>query len=76
MENDKIPNSPLSLRQIGSLFNIGNDSESRRKRPADAFDSVRTLLVELFVPKDLDITHITKEEAKAYNTSYTKVRRP
>ena len=41
----------LSFRQIGSLFKIGSDSESRRKRAADAFDSVRTLLVELFVPK-------------------------
>ena len=66
----------LSFRQIGSLFKIDNLSESRRKRTADAFESVRTLLVELFVPKNLGITHITKEEAKAYNTSYTKVRRP
>ena len=33
-------------------------------------------LVELFVPKNLGITRITKEEAKAHNTSYTKVRRP
>ena len=66
----------LSFRQIGSLFKIGNDSKSRRKRAADAFDSVRTLLVELFVPKNLGTTHITKEEAKAHNTSYTKVRRP
>ena len=54
----------LSFRQIGSLFKTGNDSESRRKRAADAFDSIRTLLVELFVPKNLGITHITKEEAK------------
>ena len=67
---------PLSFRQIGSLFKIGNDSKSRRKRAADAFDSVRTLLVELIVPKNLGITHITKEKAKAHNRSYTRVRRP
>jgi hypothetical protein len=63
----------LSFRQIGSLFNISNESELRRKRAADAFDSVRNLLVELFVPKYLGIGHITKEEAKAHNTAYTKV---
>ena len=31
----------LSFRQIGSLFNTVYDSELRRKRAADAFDSVR-----------------------------------
>ena len=50
----------LSFRQAVSLFRIGNDSQSRRKRADDAFDSLRTLLVELFVPKNLGVTHITK----------------
>ena len=60
----------LSFRhqQIESFFKIGNDSKSRRKRAAGAFDSVRTLLVELFVPKNLGGMHITKEEAKSHNT--------
>ena len=31
----------LSFRQIGSVFNIPGNSEDRRKRAADAFDSVR-----------------------------------
>ena len=31
----------LSFRQIGSLFNVPGNSENRRKRAADAFDSIR-----------------------------------
>ena len=64
----------LSFRQIGSLFNVAHESESRRKRAADAFDSVRKLLVEPFVPKHLGINHMTKDEARSHNKEYTKVR--
>ncbi|CAF1519239.1 unnamed protein product [Rotaria sordida] len=63
----------LSFRQIGSLFNVPGDSESRRKRAADAFDSVRELLISHFVSKHLGIGHLTVDDAKTHNTAYTKV---
>ena len=65
----------LSFRQIDSLFKISDESESRRKRTANGFDSVRKLLVEVFVLKNMGIKHITKEQAKSHNTWYTKVIR-
>ena len=65
----------LSFRKMGSLFKIGDNLKSRRKGAADAFGSARKLLVELFVPKNLRVNHITKEEAKSHNISYTEVRR-
>ncbi|CAF5136420.1 unnamed protein product, partial [Rotaria sp. Silwood1] len=64
----------LSFCQIGSLFNMPGNSESRRKRVADAFDSVRELLVSHFVPQHLGIGHISVDDAKTHNTAYTKVR--
>ena len=63
----------LSFRQIGSLFNMPGDSESRRKRATDAFDSVRELLISHFVSKHLGVGHITVDDAKTHNTAYTKV---
>ncbi|CAF4127633.1 unnamed protein product, partial [Rotaria sp. Silwood1] len=48
------------------------NSESRRKRVADAFDSVRELLVSHFVPQHLGIGHISVDDAKTHNTAYTK----
>ena len=63
----------LSFYQIGSLFSIIGDSESRRKRAADAFDSVRELLIRYFVPKYLGVGHISIDDAKQHNTAYTKV---
>ena len=59
---------------MGPLFNMAHESESRRKRAVDAFDSVRKLLVEPFVPKHLGINHMTKDEVRSRNTEYTKVR--
>ncbi|CAM4988188.1 unnamed protein product [Rotaria socialis] len=63
----------LSFRQIGSLFNMIGDSELRRKRASDTFDSVRELLMLHFVSAHLGIGHITIDEAKIHNTAYTKV---
>ena len=40
----------LSFRQIDSMFNVPENGEDRRKRPADAFDSVRQCVIEKFVP--------------------------
>ncbi|CAF3709271.1 unnamed protein product [Rotaria socialis] len=62
----------LSFRQIGSLFNMIGDSELRRKRASDTFDSVRELLMLHFVSAHLGIGHITIDEAKIHNTAYTK----
>jgi hypothetical protein len=64
----------LSFRQIGSLFNMHGDSEARRKRVADAFDTIRELLILHLVPQYLGIGHLTIDDAKAHNTAYTKVR--
>ena len=64
----------LSFPQIGSLFKISGDSESRRKRAAVPLDSVRKLLVELSVAKNLGINHMPKEEAKTHDASYARVR--
>lgn len=63
----------LSFRQIGSLFNINGDSEKRRLCAAKAFDSVRNLLIEYFVPNHLGIGHMPIEDTKAHNTAYSKV---
>ena len=64
----------LSFRKMRSLFDMAHESESRRKWAVEAFDSMRKLLVEQFVPKYLGINHITKNEVRSYNTKYTKVR--
>ena len=63
----------LSFRQIGSLFNMGDDSEMSRLRTSHTFDSVRELLVKHFVSKWLGIGHLKVEDTKAHNTSYSKV---
>ncbi|CAF1384160.1 unnamed protein product [Didymodactylos carnosus] len=62
----------LSFRQIGSMFNIPGNGEDRRRRAADAFDSVRQCLVENFVPRHLGVQHLTREDAKKQNTSFSK----
>ncbi|CAF0777785.1 unnamed protein product [Didymodactylos carnosus] len=61
----------LSFRQIGSLFNMPGDSETRRKRASDAFDSIRELLILHFVSEHLGIGHTTVDDAKTHNTAYT-----
>ncbi|CAF3419459.1 unnamed protein product [Rotaria sp. Silwood2] len=61
----------LSFRQIGSVFNIPGNSEDRRKRAADAFDSVRQCLIEKFVPRHLGVQHLAREDAKKQNTSFS-----
>ena len=63
----------LTFHQIGSLFSMSGDLESRRKRAADAFDSVRELLIRYFAPKYLGVGHISIDDAKQNNTAYTKV---
>ena len=61
----------LPFRQIGSLFSVPADSENRRKRAADAFDSIRLYLVEHFVPRHLGIGHLSRDEATKQNTSFS-----
>jgi hypothetical protein len=61
----------LSFRQIGSLFNIQGNDEDRRKRAADAFDSVRKCLIDNFVPRHLGVEHLTMMDAKKQNTSFS-----
>lgn len=63
----------LSFRQIGSLFNLPGDLESRRKRVADSFDSVSRIMTEYFVPNHLGTGHISRDAAKEHNTAYTRV---
>ena len=62
----------LSFSQIGSLFNYTGDSENRRKRVADTFDSVRSLLVRDFVPLYLGIGHLSRNQALLHNTAFSK----
>ena len=64
----------LSFHQIGSLFHITDDVQTRRKRASDSFESVRKLMAEYFVSKHLGVGHLTRDEAKSHNTAYTKVR--
>ena len=64
----------LSFHQIGSLFHMAGDVQTRRKRASDSFESVRKLMAEYFVPKHLGVSHLTRDEAKSHNTAYTKVR--
>ncbi|CAF1299519.1 unnamed protein product [Rotaria sordida] len=61
----------LSFRQIGSVFNIPGNSEDERKRAVDAFDSVRQCLIEKFVRRHLSVQHLTREDAKKQNTSFS-----
>ena len=61
----------LSFRQIDSMFNIPGNGEDRRKRAADAFDSVRQCLIEKFVPHHLGAKNLTRESARKQNTSFT-----
>ena len=63
----------LSIRQIGSLFNINGDSEKRPLCAAKAFDSVRNLLIKYFVPNHLGIGHMQIEDTKTHNTAYSKI---
>ena len=62
----------LSFRQIGSIFNVPGDGEDRRKRAADAFDSVRLCLLEHFVERHLGVEHLCRDDAKKHNTSFSK----
>ncbi|CAF4657751.1 unnamed protein product [Rotaria sp. Silwood2] len=62
----------LSFSQIGSLFNYTGDSEARRKRVADTFDSVRILLVRNLVPLNLGVYHLTRDQALIHNTAFSK----
>jgi len=62
----------LSFSQIGSLFNFKGNSESRRKHVADCFDEVRILLARDFVPLHLGVAHLTREQAREHNTSFSK----
>ena len=64
----------LSFGQIASLLNIPGNSETKRKRAADAFESVMEKMVEHLVPKYLGIEHLSREEAKKHNTSFVKVK--
>ncbi|CAF1359779.1 unnamed protein product [Rotaria sordida] len=57
--------------EISSVFNIPGTSEDGRKRAADAFDSVRQCLIEKFVPRHLGVQHLTREDAKKQNTSFS-----
>jgi hypothetical protein len=61
----------LSFRQIGSMFNISGTGEDRRKRAADAFDSVRQCLIKNFLPRYLGVQHLTREDAMKQNTSFS-----
>ena len=61
----------LSFRQIGSIFNIPGNGEDRRKRAADAFDSVRQCLIKNFVSQHLGVQHLTREDAENHNTSFS-----
>ena len=57
------------------VFSLGHcDSETKRKRAADAFESVMEKMVEHLVPKYLGIEHLGREEAKIHNTSFVKVK--
>ena len=62
----------LSFNQIGTLFNYVGDSETRRKRVADTFDSVQRLLVHNFVPLNLGVSHLTRDQALTHNTAFSK----
>ena len=53
------------------MFNIPGNGEGRRKRPADAFDSVRQCVIEKFVPYHLGAKHLTRESARKQNTSFS-----
>ena len=52
------------------MFNISGNGEDRRKRSADAFDSIRQCLIEKFVPRHLRAEHLTRESARKQNTSF------
>ena len=49
-------------------------SETKRKREADAFESVTEKIVEHFVPKYFGIEHLSREEAKRHSRSFVKVK--
>ena len=63
----------LSFRQIGSLFNMPGNLDNRRLPAAAAFNSVRELFVNHFVPEHLGAGHISVDDAKTHNTAYSKV---
>ncbi|CAF3337261.1 unnamed protein product, partial [Rotaria sp. Silwood2] len=62
----------LSFNQIGILFNYRGDSDTRRKRVGGTFDSVRMILVRDFVPLNLGVGHLTREQALTHNTAFGK----
>lgn len=62
----------FSFSQIGSLFNYTGDSDNRRKRVADTFDSVRSLLIRNFVPLYLGTSHLSRNQALHHNTAFSK----
>jgi hypothetical protein len=53
------------------MFNIPGNGEDRRKRAADASDNVRQCLIKNLVPRYLGVQHLTREDAKRQNTSFS-----
>jgi hypothetical protein len=53
------------------MFNIPRNGEDRRRRAADAFDSIRQYLIENFVPHHFGVQHLTREDAKRQKISFS-----
>ncbi|CAF1406262.1 unnamed protein product [Didymodactylos carnosus] len=62
----------LSFTQLGSVFNIPGSAEDRRKRASDAFQTVENILMEIFVPQRLGVSHISRQQAEEHHTIYSK----
>ena len=62
----------LTYEQIGMIMNYKSSQEDRRKRVSEACSSVYNALLTHFVPRFLGANHLTRAQALAHQTVYSK----
>ena len=62
----------LSFRQIGTLYKIDIQEASIRRRLEETFHAVLDILNEIFVPKYLRLTHLSRLEVLNHHTTCSR----
>ncbi|CAF4652628.1 unnamed protein product, partial [Rotaria magnacalcarata] len=58
---------------LGTLFKITTSEDNIRRRAEETFHAVTTYLNNIIVSNNLGVAHLTRIEALAHHTSYSKI---